>query len=207
MRQKKRKARNRTRPRRDISSQEALVIALTHPVRVKALTIFAERTASPKEISEELGIEISNAAYHVRVLEELGLVDLVEEESVGGSVAHFYKAVRRDPFDNPDWKRIDPKTRSAFSTQTLEALLSDLAASLSAGTFDQRDDRHLSRTPLLLDEKGWRRVLRIQASALKSILDEQAAATGRMNGSREMAIRAMLEICLFELSPETAADE
>jgi len=195
MKQKRRKARKRARPRRDISSQQGLVKALSHPVRIGALLILAERIASPSEIAKALEIETTNAAYHVGVLEELGLIELAEEEPVRGSVAHFYKAIRRDFPDNPD------------STQALEALLSDVALSLSADTFGQCEDRHVRRTPLVLDEAGWRRVTRIQASALKDILKEQTAAGGRMNGSRGTAIRAILTVCLFELPSDTSADD
>jgi DNA-binding transcriptional ArsR family regulator len=47
--------------------------------------------------------KLTNVSYHVRVLEELGLVELVEEEAIRGSVAHFYRAVEQD-LANPAWK-------------------------------------------------------------------------------------------------------
>jgi DNA-binding transcriptional ArsR family regulator len=59
-------------------------------VRVKALAIFAERTASPKEIAAALDLPISSASYHVRVLDDFGLIELREEQRVRGSLAHFY---------------------------------------------------------------------------------------------------------------------
>jgi DNA-binding transcriptional ArsR family regulator len=183
------------------SPQEVLVKALNHPVRVKALTILTERIASPKEISEQIEAPLSNVSYHVRVLDELGLIEIMEEESVRGSVAHFYKAVERPLIDNPDWERLDPRVRSAFSGYVIETLMSDAAGSLAAGVFDQREDRHLSRTPLLLDEEGWRRIAAIQAQALDAILGEQAAAAARMNGSREEAIHAVAGMTCFEVMP------
>ncbi|MGN6258111.1 MAG: ArsR/SmtB family transcription factor [Solirubrobacterales bacterium] len=183
------------------SPQEVLVKALNHPVRVKALTILTERIASPKEISDQIEMPLSNVSYHVRVLDELGLVEIMEEEAVRGSVAHFYKAVERPLIDNPDWEKLDPSVRSAFSGYVIETLMSDAAGSLAAGVFDRREDRHLSRTPLLLDEKGWRRVSEIQARALDNILKEQAAAAARMNGSREEGIHAIAGMTCFEVLP------
>ena len=123
-------------------------------------------SASPKEISEQIQAPLSNVSYHVRVLDELGLIEIMEEESVRGSVAHFYKAVQRPLIDNPDWEKLDTQVRSAFSGYVIETLMSDAAKSLAAGSFDRREDRHLSRTPLLLDVKGWRKVSAIQARAL-----------------------------------------
>lgn len=179
--------------------QEVLVKALNHPIRVKALTILTERIASPKEISDVLEAPLSNVSYHVRVLDELGLIEIMEEESVRGSVAHFYKAVERPLIDNPDWEQLDPKVRSAFSGYVIETLMSDAAKSLAAGIFDRREDRHLSRTPLLLDERGWRRIVAIQAKALDDILKVQGDAAARMNGSKEEGIHVITGMVCFEL--------
>lgn len=203
-----RKRRKVTRRKRQIgkSPQEVLVKALNHPIRVKALTILTERIASPKEISEQIDAPLSNVSYHVRVLDKLGLIEIMEEESVRGSVAHFYKAVERPLIDNPDWERLDPKVRSAFSGYVIETLMSDAAKSLASGVFDRREDRHLSRTPLLLDEKGWRRIAAIQAKALDDILKVQAAAAARMNGSREEGIHVITGMTCFEVLPGSWQD-
>jgi transcriptional regulator with XRE-family HTH domain len=182
--------------------QEALAKALSHSVRAKALTLLTERIASPKEIADELDHKLTNVSYHVRVLEALGLIELVEEESIRGSVAHFYKAVEEGVFADPSWASLHPKVRSASSSQVVEALLADVAASLADGVFDQREERLLNRTPLLLDEEGWRRVIEIQGSAVKAILEEQASAGQRLGGSRSEGIRAILGLLLFEAAPE-----
>jgi DNA-binding transcriptional ArsR family regulator len=196
-----RKRRKVTKRKRQLgkSPQEVLVKALNHPVRVKALTILTERTASPKEISELIDTPLSNVSYHVRVLDELGLIEIREEENVRGSVAHFYRAVERPLIDNPDWEKLDPNVRSAFSGYVIETLMSDAAGSLTAGVFDRREDRHLSRTTLLLDEKAWQRVSEIQAKALDQILKEQAAAAERLGRADEKGIHAVVGMALFEV--------
>jgi DNA-binding transcriptional ArsR family regulator len=91
--QRRRKARRpERRPRANGSPQEVLARALDHPVRAKALTIMSQRVACPKEISEQIEAPLSSVSYHVRVLDDLGLIEIVEEESVRGSVSHFYRA-------------------------------------------------------------------------------------------------------------------
>ena len=204
-----RKRRKAAKRKRDVggSPQEVLVRALNHPVRVKALTILTDKVASPKEISKEIKVPLSNVSYHVRVLGELGLIEIVEEESVRGSVAHFYKAAERPLIDNPDWERLSPKVRSAFSSYVIETLMSDAAESLSAGIFDNRDDRHLSRTPLLLDASGFRKISEIQAKALNQILKEQAAAMARMNKSKKPPIHAIAGMLCFEAPPTEASEQ
>ncbi len=200
-----RKRRKPKRPRRqneaDKSPQEVFVRALHHPTRVQALTILSERVASPREIADELEVHLSNVSYHVRVLDDLGLVEIVDEEPVRGSVAHFYKAVARPLVDNSAWRDLDPKVRNAVSAHLLETLINDAADSLAAGVFDKRKDRHLTRTPLMLDDEGWKTVAEIQAKAVEGILKEQAAALARMNGSAR-GIRAIFAMFCFEMPPE-----
>jgi DNA-binding transcriptional ArsR family regulator len=200
---KRRKVAKRKR-RLEKSPQEVLVKALNHPVRVKALTILTERTASPKEISAEIEVPLSNVSYHVRVLDELGLVEIREEESVRGSVAHFYRAVERPLIHNPDWEKLSPRVRNAFSSYVIETLMSDAANSLQAGLFDRRDDRHLTRTPLVLDERGWRKVTSIQIKALDGILKEQTAAASRLADSSKEGIHVIAGLLCFEALPPSS---
>jgi len=200
MARKRRKVARRKR-KLDKSPQEVLIKALNHPVRVMALTILTEKIASPKEIAREIDAPLSNVSYHVRVLDELGLVEIVEEESVRGSVAHFYSAVERPLIHNPDWEKLSPRVRNAFSSYVIETLMSDAASSLQAGLFDRRDDRHLTRTPLLLDERGWRKVTSIQIKALESILKEQTAAESRLDSSDKEGIHVIAGLLCFEALP------
>jgi transcriptional regulator with XRE-family HTH domain len=200
-RKRKRNRWNRPAQGQEVRPQEALAKALSHELRAQALAILAERIASPKEIADELAEELSNVSYHVRVLEELGLIELVEEESVRGSVAHFYKAVDRDVIAHPAWEKLPLKVRSALSGHVVQTLLADVAASLGDGVFDKRKDRLLNRTPLLLDEDGWRRVIEIQHSAIEAILKEQASAGRRLEKSASGRVRAILGLLFFEAAP------
>lgn len=180
-------------------SQQDLVKALNHPVRVKALTILTERTASPTEISNQIGVPLSHVSYHVRVLDELGMIEIVGEEPVRGAVKHFYKAVERPFLDTAEWEQLSPQVRTAVSAYALETILKDAAKSLGAGVFDAREERHLTRTPLLLDEEGWQKVTAIQMEALESILDEQAASAARMNDSEEDGFPVIVAMACFEM--------
>jgi len=185
------------------SPQEVLVKALNHPLRVKALTILSERIASPKEISKQLGEELARVSYHVRVLHQMGLIKIVEEETIRGALAHYYRAVDRPLIDNSGWQKLDPKVRNAVSGYVIETLMNDAANSLSAGVFDRREDRHLSRTPLRLDEEGWRKVCEIQAEADARILEAQVTAAERMNGSEGREIQVIAGMLCFEVLSST----
>src|SRR4029077_14738463 len=185
------------------SPQEVLVKALNHPLRVKALTILSERIASPKEISKQLDEELASVSYHIRVLHQMGLIEIVEEETIRGALAHYYRAVDRPLIDESDWQKLDPKVRNAVSGYVIVTLMNDAVNSLSAGVLDRREDRHLSRTPLGLDEEGWRKVCEIQAEADARILETQVTAAERLNGSGSKEIRAIAGMLCFEVLSST----
>src|SRR6476659_6691690 len=137
---------------------EQLVKGLSHPVRAKCLDVLAQRIASPKEISEVLDEDLSNVSYHVRVLGELELIELVKEESVRGAVAHFYKAVERPLFSAPEAEQLPLEVQKAFSAYSWDLLIQDAMEAIEKGTFNSRPDWHLTRTPLLLDSEGFARL-------------------------------------------------
>jgi DNA-binding transcriptional ArsR family regulator len=66
--------------------------ALSKKARVQILAILAERVASPKELADELNEGLSQVSYHVSVLRECKLIELVGKEPRRGAVEHFYKA-------------------------------------------------------------------------------------------------------------------
>ena len=135
-------------------AHEQLVKGLSHPVRVQCLTVLAERVASPRELAEALEEDLSNVSYHVRVLAELGLIELVEEEPVRGAVAHYYKAVERPLLSKSEWEKLSPEVRKGISVYGWDVLIKDATTAIEKGTFDNRSDRHLTRTSLLLDAEG-----------------------------------------------------
>jgi DNA-binding transcriptional ArsR family regulator len=73
---------------------ERLARATTHPLRVailEALGLEGGRTLSPKGLSNELRMPLSNTNYHVTELAKAGLVELVGKRQVRGATEHFYR--------------------------------------------------------------------------------------------------------------------
>ncbi len=69
-----------------------MVKAYAHPLRVEILRLLEDRVASPSELAAEVGAPLSNTSYHVRRLEELGLVELKGRILRRGAVEHRYAA-------------------------------------------------------------------------------------------------------------------
>jgi DNA-binding transcriptional ArsR family regulator len=184
-------------------AHEKLVKGLSHPVRVECLTVLTKRVASPRELSEILDHDLSNISYHVRTLDELGLIELIKEESIRGAVAHYYKAVERPLISEDEWEKLSPEVRKAIAAYGWDLLIKDATEAIERGTFDSRSDRHLSRTTLLLDSQGFERLSGLMEELLEAILSEQAASAERMTRSGEEAIHAIAAAALFPTPSRT----
>jgi DNA-binding transcriptional ArsR family regulator len=145
-----------SKPTKARSATVDLTAVVKHPVRIKAMIVLTERTASPTEIAHQLRLDVSKVAYHVRKLEQAGLVEMIGERPVRGAVEHFYRA-RVIPYIGEDeWSVMSLEDRASISTFTLQLGMADAAAAIDAGTFDDRPDRYLTRVRALLDEQGWK---------------------------------------------------
>lgn len=187
----------RTRTK-SIGAETKLIKAVSHPLKIRALSILAERPASPKEIATELGEETGNVSYHVRELAKLKVIELVDEKKRRGAVEHFYRAVARPLLSDAEWDKLSPEERETISVYGLQLLVGDVARSLGEGVFDDRGDRHMSRTPLLVDEKGWSELTGIYERALSEVLEVQAASAGRMSGKDDEGTSVTASLLLFE---------
>lgn len=70
-----------------------LINAIAHPLRRRILRLLADRgeQSSPARIGTEFQLHVGTVGYHIRVLEELGAVELTDEGMVRGAVEHFYE--------------------------------------------------------------------------------------------------------------------
>lgn len=69
-----------------------LAKALSNEVRAHALHLIVAAPSSPKAIAAELGLDVRGVAYHVRVLKQLGCIELAGVQPRRGAVEHIYRA-------------------------------------------------------------------------------------------------------------------
>ncbi|MEA2420065.1 MAG: hypothetical protein QOE60_2271 [Thermoleophilaceae bacterium] len=177
---------------------QRLVRAIGHPLRLRLLTIFNERVASPSDLAAELGEPIGNVSYHTRILARLGCVELVKTKQVRGAVEHYYRAVVRPVFSDDDWAELPLSIRKSLAGAVLTEIADDMGASANEGGFD-RDDVHLSRTPLTLDQQGWQELNQALQELGEQALEIQAQSAARLHaeGAQESEA-ALLALMLFE---------
>jgi predicted transcriptional regulator len=147
------------------SLEPSIAKAFAHPLRVQILTILTERVSSPSLLSKELSQSLNLVAYHVRVLEKYDCIELVETKPRRGATEHFYRATGNQLLSDSEWAR-----------------------------FEALDDRHVSRTSLIVDEEGWREVTKVVEDARARLAAAQDSAAKRLKRSGEPGATAKVEI-------------
>jgi hypothetical protein len=185
-----------------------LARVFTHPLRGHVwVTLFERGEVSPAEIASELNIESHEVSYHFRELKRRNLIRLVRTVQRRGFDEHFYEPVAPVfQFDDEEWMKLPPGIRSTFSGETLKQIIEGLTEALEAGSFDARN-RHLSQSWLLVDERGWRELMRAVQKALDRfiVIGERGAERRRTSG--EPGIPVCLAMAAFETADSISRRE
>ncbi len=185
--------------------ESTLGALVSHPTRVKAYVILTERVASPKQIADEIGEEVTHVGYHVRKLEELNLIELVEEQQVRGAVKHLYRATKRPYLGRDAVGEMSTEDREALTLYTLQLIMADFSRALGAGTFDSRLNRCLARVPLQLDEEGFAEMAELFESLYEDVLEVQSNSAARLaERGGEGAIPTVSAATFFEVPGKNA---
>jgi DNA-binding transcriptional ArsR family regulator len=173
--------------------------AFTHPLRGHIwVTLFERGEVSPTEIADELGLEVTEVSYHFRALKKRNLIRLVQRVPRRGFDEHFYEPVSPGLyFGDADWMKLPLGIRSTLSGEMLRQIIEGLTEALESGSFDARN-RHLSQTWLLVDERGWKEMMRALKAALDRFLAIQERSTKRRKESSEPGIPVSLVMASFE---------
>jgi DNA-binding transcriptional ArsR family regulator len=175
------------------------VKAMSHPFRVRILAMLDERKASPNELSGWLGAGLGAVAYHVRTLEQLGLIELVDETRVRGAVEHHYRARERPNVTADGWAQAPPIAKQAAVGSSLDVMTEYSRASAAAGGFD-RADAQLGRMLVRLDARGFAQLSKACDKLLERAeqIEEASAARIAKDPHADDLVEAGLGLLLFE---------
>jgi DNA-binding transcriptional ArsR family regulator len=185
-----------------------LVRGLSHVLRQHILLATLQREISPNELSKALGEGLSQVSYHVKVLQKDcdGLIEQTRTEPRRGAVEHYYRASAKTLLPASTWRRLKKGLRAVVGAGLASDLFNDLADSLKAGKLQGAHD-HISRTPLVLDAEGQRKVKAIAERATAEVESEQRATAKRMekaNGDGGKAVGYTFALLAFETAWEPA---
>jgi DNA-binding transcriptional ArsR family regulator len=190
------------RPDRDITDPR-MAKALAHPLRVRILGLLDNRVASPNEIANEIGASLGVVSYHVRTLAGLGFLELVGKRQRRGATEHYYRAVSRPVVTSEAWEKMPSVVKKAMVGATLGHVSDLVNLAAAAGGFEHAD-AHLTRSPLTLDQQGFKEVAEKLDKLLAELDQVNAAAERRLAeaAGEDGRIRATVVLMLFESAPE-----
>jgi DNA-binding transcriptional ArsR family regulator len=198
------KTKTKTKNKTKTGVDQRLVKALAHPLRVEILTILNERMASPNELSKELEEGLSQVSYHVKVLKDFECIEMVKTEPRRGAVEHYYRATARAFLSDSEWKKLPDSIKPGMSAAFVKMVIGDVITALNKGTFDARDDRHVSWTPGVVDEQGWNESVDLANETLAKVIKIHAASAKRLAKSGEKGIPTTAVVINYEApSPES----
>jgi DNA-binding transcriptional ArsR family regulator len=176
---------------------QRIMKALSHPLRVRMLTLLNQKVSSPSELAEELDEPLGNVSYHMRFLADLKMVKLVRTEPRRGAVEHYYQALEPPLISDDDWAELPVSLRRSLSDSTLGNIAGDLRGAAAEGGFD-RSNIHLSRTALTLDEEGWDELADVLSGVLERARSIQEQSNKRRKGANSQSISTALVLMQFE---------
>lgn len=125
----------------NIKSKKLLVLkensqikAYVHPTRIAILRMLATRKRTVSNVAKELGVHPANITHHFKLLEKVGLIQLVEKRDIGKNIEKYYRSVARNfvvSFDKPG--------KSSKKALALSILRNDLSTAISTV---RKDDKH-----------------------------------------------------------------
>lgn len=203
----------KTKNKKKDGVEQIVAKAFAHPLRVQILIILNEKVASPNMLAQQLDESLNLVAYHVRVLEKYDCIELVDTKQRRGATEHFYRATRRQLLTDDQWAQMPASLRPGMAAAVLKSIFEDIEAASKAGTLEEVDDLHISRTPMVLDEQGWSDVANLLNNSLDRLIEIQAESNGRLGQSKEEGTLSRVHLLHFkspkphESNGAEAADE
>ncbi|MBS1878746.1 MAG: helix-turn-helix transcriptional regulator [Actinobacteria bacterium] len=181
---------------------QQLAKALAHPLRMRILTALHDGISSPNQLSQQLGEPLGNVSYHVKTLLEFDCIELVKTEPRRGAVEHFYRATERAFLSDEDWAKIPASARKGITGVIVQTIGEDINRAMLEGTTEKHTDTHISRSPLVLDEQGWKDLTKVLADLLERANEIQSESAARLNKSKGDSINTKLAVLHFETPSE-----
>jgi hypothetical protein len=131
------------------------------------------------------------------MLRDYDCVELVRTKPRRGALQHFYRATARPTLDEDQWRTLPSSLRRELSGETLAEVVEDVRAAWDAGTLDD-PELIVSRTPIELDERAFKKLNRLLSRMLDQALQIAADSAGRHGEKRTDVFPTELAILHFK---------
>jgi DNA-binding transcriptional ArsR family regulator len=182
---------------------DRVLAAISHPTRMRAMNVFWEREASPREIAVEIGEPLNNVTYHVNQLVDLEWIELVAQRPARGGrvVEHFYRAVTNSRFDDTELDRLGTEEKTILDLTIMKLIAGDLSEALLSGSYFELDDNQLTRIPMLVDADGWNETKEILDRALDELMAVREIVANRVAANGEETFPTRVNVIQFKSPP------
>jgi DNA-binding transcriptional ArsR family regulator len=160
-----------------VSQRQEQLRALSHPVRLRILSLLTGRAMSSAELARELGLKHAAVSYHVRQLASAGYLEVAETRSVRGGQERRY---RHRFAGRAQWEQEDPQLVIRAVTEELTRRVAEEPATW----------RIFADAELWVDPAVWEDVRTKVAEAMTAL--HQAATPPHSEGSVHVSATAML---------------
>lgn len=161
---------------------KTVVTGMHTELRAQILILLNERIASRPEICKELGASFNKVRHEMEVLKKTDppLIELVYEKPVRGTVEKFYRATTLAYVDPSEWPGVPDAVKAGMRGSLLDILVDDAVAAVKDGIFDSLPGAHMSWTPMILDEQGWKDLTAILFRALEEAIEVKEDSAERL---------------------------
>ncbi|MGN6557307.1 MAG: ArsR/SmtB family transcription factor [Solirubrobacterales bacterium] len=170
--------------------------AVSNPTRVDILShLLTHGPSSPSKIARRLDhVSVNLAAHHIKVLRDLGCVELIDEVKHGGRTERIYRAKKRVYFSTEEAAAMEDDESYVVAFDIIRLISEDLEAALLAKCLHTISDGHLSRIPVRLDKKGWGEIVRTLDRTLEEVeqAGERSIERSRDSGEELIDVRVAL---------------
>lgn len=180
-------------------SEQQLVKALAHPLRVAILRQLEEGPNSPNQISHRIDEKLGNVSYHMKVLRDLDCVELVDTRPRRGALEHFYGLNPNGAMGSRTWKEVPPALRTHYAGTALADFTTRAVEALDAGTAESREGSGVTWLPLYIDEQGWKELQWVLSGVEKRFRAVAEKSAGRMGSSGD-GFPVIVAVAAFEIA-------
>jgi hypothetical protein len=178
-----------------------LSMGISKAIRVQIIEALIEEPMSPVQFHRRYAptVPLTTVAYNFRQIAKTGHIECVKKVRRRGSIEHVYATTGLAAyFDDDAWSRLSREERVAMSTGGLRGVFAKAAGALAAGTFDAREDRHLTLIRGRSSEQGWKRAMEILNAAFTALEENRVETERELEEADEEGFRVTYAILGFE---------
>jgi DNA-binding transcriptional ArsR family regulator len=125
--------------------------ALSDPLRIRLFEALWRGARSAKELSAEVGLPPDRLYYHLRQLQQAGIVEVAGYRPLpGGKVERIYHRVEAEPPADAS----SPEEVAAFLGSVLDVTRADITAAFMAKAAGERREVMVAQGPVWLTDEG-----------------------------------------------------